>query len=504
MKKIENETIHSAQSSYRKIMKATSIFGGVQVIQIIITIIRSKVIAILLGPLGMGINGLLTSTLSMIRSLTNFGLGTSAVKDIAAANASQNTYRIRKTVTVFRRMVWFTGLLGSIVTLLLSSWLSKLAFGNTDYTYAFALISITLLINQLSEGQKVILRGMRKIAYMAKASLYGSIIGLFTTLPLYYLWGINGIVPGIIVTSLTALCISWYFANKIKIEKIRINKIRTYAEAKGMMSLGFMISMSGLITLGASYIFKIYISQIGGVDQVGLYTAGFAIVNGYVGMVFTAMSTDYYPRLAGVAEDNQQSKQVINQQAEIAILILSPIILTFIVFINWVVILLYSSQFTPINNMILYAILGIFFKAASWAIAYIFLAKGSSKLFFINELITNIYLLVFNIVGYTYLGMTGIGISFLIAYMIYLIQVYVISRYKYQFSFNTDFYKIFIPQLLLAISCLLIIKNINQPYSYIIGFGFISISAWLSYKGLDRRIGINSLFARFKKKVVKC
>lgn len=493
------QDIKENQSSYRQIMKATSIFGGVQVFQIIIKIINSKFIALWLGPLGMGIAGLLTSTVSMITSLTNFGLSTSAVKDIAAANASQNTYRIRKTVTVFRRMVWFTGLLGSIVTLLLSSWLSKLAFGNTDYTYAFALISITLLINQLSEGQKVILRGMRKIAYMAKASLYGSIIGLFTTLPLYYLWGINGIVPGIIVTSLTALCISWYFANKIKIEKIRINKIRTYAEAKGMMSLGFMISLSGLITLGASYVVRIYISHVGGVDEVGLYTAGFAIVSGYVGMVFSAMSTDYYPRLAGVADDNQKSRQVINQQAEIAILILAPIVLVFIVFINWVVILLYSSQFTPINDMILYAAFGMLFKGASWSIAFIFLAKGASKLFFWNELITNIYLLALNVLGYKLYGLTGLGVSFLVAYILYLVQVFYVSKYKYNFSFKSDFYNIFIPQLALAAGCLLMVKMVEQPYSYFIGMGFIGVSVWLAYKGLDKRIGIGAIISRFRK-----
>ena len=68
-----------------------------------------------------------------------------------------------------------------------------------------------------------------------------------------------------------------------------------------MLSLGFVISMSGLISLGASYIVRIYISNTGGVDDVGLYNAGFALINTYVGLVFTAMGTDYYPRLAAVA-----------------------------------------------------------------------------------------------------------------------------------------------------------------------------------------------------------
>ena len=54
--------MHAQQSSYRQIMKATSLFGGVQIFQIIISVIRSKFVAILLGPSGMGIVGLLAST----------------------------------------------------------------------------------------------------------------------------------------------------------------------------------------------------------------------------------------------------------------------------------------------------------------------------------------------------------------------------------------------------------------------------------------------------------
>lgn len=68
------------RSSYRQIVKATSLFGGVQFFQILISVVRSKFVAILLGPSGMGIVGLLTSTTGLITGLTNFGLGTSAIK----------------------------------------------------------------------------------------------------------------------------------------------------------------------------------------------------------------------------------------------------------------------------------------------------------------------------------------------------------------------------------------------------------------------------------------
>src|ERR1035437_29773 len=486
------------QSSYRQITKATSLFGGVQVFNIIIAIIRSKFNAVLLGPIGMGIAGLLNSTTDLIGGLTELGLGKSAVRDVSSANGTGDKIRIATVVTVLRRWVWVTGTLGVLIMLVLSPWLSQLTFGNRDYTLAFIWISITLLFTQLTSGQLAILQGMRKLQYLAKASLSGSALGLIITIPLYYRFGIKGIVPAIIFTSVISLLLSYYFAKKVKIESVKVSLVSTLAEGKNMLILGFMISLSGLTALGASYIVRIFISKTGSVEQVGLYTAGFAIINTYVGLVFTAMGTDYYPRLSAVAHSNELCKQAINQQAEIALLILAPILMVFLVFIKWVTIILYSKKFISVDEMIHWAALGMFFKAATWSIGYILLAKGASKIFFWNELFGNIYLLGLNILGYHFLGLTGLGISFMVGFLLYFIQVFVLSKIKYQFSFDSAFIRIFAFQFLLAISCFIIVKIAGKPYSYISGMGLIMISVWYSYKELDKRLGIKSIITGFR------
>lgn len=489
------------QSSYRQIMKATSIFGGVQVFQIIIGIIRSKFIAVLLGPLGMGISGLLTSTTGFVAAMTNFGLSTSAVRDISSAYSTGNGTRLAIVAMVFKRWVWVTGLLGAVLTAILSPLLSEITFGNRNYTFAFIWLSITILLNQISAGQSALLRGMRKIRYMAQSGMIGSLFGLFTTIPLYFFYGINGIVPGIIVTAITSLLLTWYYSRQLDINRVYVSKARTLVEGKEMLKMGFLISMSGLITLGASYIVRIFINRIGGVEQVGLYSAGFAIINTYVGMIFTAMSTDYYPRLSAVAHSNGESRNVINQQAEIALLILAPILISFLVFINWVVILLYSKQFLPVTVMIYWAALGMFFKAASWSIAFIFLAKGTSKLFFWNELVTNVYLLAFNILGYFYMGLTGLGLSFFVSYFIYLIQVYIVARLYFDFTFTTAFVKIFLLQLGLALLSFLVVKFVCHPWLYVVGVALIMVSTLYSWKELDKRIDLKAILFSMKKSV---
>lgn len=482
------------KSAYRQIMKATSIFGGVQVFQIFIGIIRSKFIAVLLGPAGMGIAGLLQASTGMIAGLTNFGLSSSAIKNISIAQAEGDKEKVGRVITVFRRLVWVTGFFGAVLTLALSSYLSQITFGNKDYTWAFAILSITLLVNQISAGQEVLLRSMREINLMAKSSMIGSVLGLLTTIPLYYVYGIDGIVPALIIAAFTSLLLSWYFASKLSIRKVKIDFKDIKFEGKEMLTMGFMISLSGIITLAFSYLVRIFISNYGSVDDVGLYNAGFAIVNTYVGMIFTAMATDYYPKLSAVAHDVKKMNETINQQAEIAILILSPIILVFIVFIKWVIFLLYSEAFLPVDQMILFAAAGMLFKALSWAIAFVFLAKSASKFFFLNELITNLYMLGLNLAGYYWYGLTGLGISFLISYIMYAVQVFLLSKYIFKYHISLELKKVFFVNILFISLCLIGVLNLESYFASVVGVLLIVCSSLFNLYHLDKRLGLKKRF----------
>ncbi|MBP2283106.1 O-antigen/teichoic acid export membrane protein [Flavobacterium sp. CG_23.5] len=478
-------------------MKATSIFGGVQVFTILISIIRSKFIALFLGATGLGIVGLLNSTTSLIGGITNFGLSTSAVRDVSVANNNGDDMRVGLVVSVLRRWVWVTGAFGTLLVLLLSPWLSEITFGNSNYIWSFALISVTLLFNQLNIGQLVVLQGMQKLQYLAKASLAGSFLGLLVTVPLYYFFGNDGIVSALIIASVVSFVISWYFANKVHITKVSLTNELAFSEGKSMLKMGFLISLSGLLVTASTYIIQLYISYRGGVDQVGLFTAGFSIINTYVGLVFTAMATDYFPRLSAVAKSNELSKKTINQQAEVSILILGPILIAFLVFIKLIIIILYSNTFVAIEEMVLWLALATFFKATAWSVSFILLAKGDTKLFFWNELLANCYVLLFDLVGYYFWGLAGLGISCCATYLVYSCQVITLSKIKYQFSFDISFLKIFSIQFLLAVSCFAVVKFVDKPYSYLAGSIFILLSVWHSYIELEKRLGLKIALANF-------
>lgn len=489
-----SETNTNASSEYRSIFKATSLFGGVRVFSILISIIRSKIVAILIGTTGVGIVGLFTSGTSLIQSITQLGLSQSAVRDVSEANASGNQAKVNRVVTVLRRLVWFTGLLGMLCVIAFSPVLSKTSFGNSDYIFAFILLSVTLLFNQLSGGQNVILQGTRRLNYLAKASVWGSLLGLVICVPLYYWLGIKGIVPNLILGSLTTLLLSWYYSRKVPYTPVKLKVREIIQEGGQMLKMGIAMSVSGVLVALSAYILRSFINHQGGVDEVGLFQAGFVIMTTYVGLVFSAMGTDYYPRLSAVNKDNEKCRIIMNQQGEIGILILAPLILACIVFVPWIVRLLYSERFLGANDYIIWAASGMLFKMASWAISFIFIAKGESKLFMINETAVNIYSLGFQILGYWLLGLRGIGIGYALTFLCYFIQVYAISRIRYGFRFSMEFNKIFILQMVLLSICIALTTILNVVWmKYVFGAVLVGISLWFSLVGLDKRVGLLSI-----------
>lgn len=488
------------KQSYRQVVKATSLFGGVKVFGILIAVLRSKVIALLIGAEGMGIASLFMSTLNMANGVTNLGLDKSAVKDISYAREKGNPEVIDKTISILSRITWITGIVGTLLIMLTSPWLSELAFGNKEYTLLFIWVAISLLFIQLTNAKLAILQGIRKHKALAKANLLGNFLGLIGTLPLYYFFGIDAIVPAIVLSTLLSLVVTHYYTLKSEVRIQKIGSKAAFSEGRSMIHLGIMLSISGLMSLLAAYILQVYISATGGVDQVGFYNAGFLILNTYVGLIFSAMATDYFPRLSGIVDDLKKVQQTVFEQAHVALLLISPIIVFFIAFAPQIIRILYSGEFDPAIVFVSWGILGMFFKAVSFSVGYIIIAKGDSNLFIKTTFSFNVILLTLNILGYTYYGLLGLGISFLIYFVIHFVAIQIITFYRYRFYFKLDFYWVFTACLIICGAAFLASFLEKPLLKYSLLVLLMLISVLYSFIQLNKKMDVVGLVKNYLKR----
>lgn len=427
---------------YKTALFSIGLFGGMQVLIILISVLKNKLLAIWIGVEGFGIQNLLFSTMTLFFLFSNCGLQSSAVRDIAAEiDCKENLYQKISSIKWWNRIL---GIIGMICMLLMSPLLAIWVFDDINKWYWFAILSPTILFMNLYNGYYTILQGVRKVKLLTKSSLLGAISGFICSMPIFYYFKINGIVPALFVLMLSTLIVSLIIYNKASLPPNKNGSRENFRLGLSTLKLGLALSINSVFVEFTAFLIKLFITKIGGVDQVGLFQAGWAINASYISVVFTAMAKDYLPRLSQISTDNERLAISIKQQGIMSILILLPLLSFMIVFVDVGVKILYTEAFSAISTMTIFLLLGSLIKASSWSIAYVFIAKSDKKSFLFNELSTRTIIVPFYMIGYYLYGLNGLGLAFVLEHIFYFIWIGISAYRLYHIRYDWEFWKLFI------------------------------------------------------------
>lgn len=417
----------------RMAMKAMGLFGGVQVMGILCSIIRTKLVAMWIGPVGIGLFGLFNNALEMISTGTNLGIRSSSVRDISQALDKREPGLVARMVAVVRKWSLWLGLAGALITLSLAPVLSQLTFGDSTHIWGFVALSIAVLLQALTNGEYAVLQGTARLKRLASVTLWGTVVGLAVSVPLFYFLRERSILPSIIAYAQALAVFTWLFRNR-DYPSVSISRRETFDMGKGFVKLGIFMTLGNFATILASYAFNAWLNVNAGTEQVGFYQAGYTLINKYTGLILTALGMEYYPRLAKVAESRLRLRAFVSQEINVAIAIMAPVVALFILLRELVVWILYTPEFNVILTFVSWGMIGTVLRTLSWCLAFTILAKGDGKTYLWTEAASAVINLVLNIVFYQWWGLTGLGIAFLVSYLIYTLIIAVVYFRVYHLS----------------------------------------------------------------------
>jgi PST family polysaccharide transporter len=415
-------------TSYRRIFKSTALIGGTQSVNVLIGIVRTKLLALLLGTSGMGLAGLYLSATSLIASATSFGIGQSGVRQIAAVAGTGNSAGIARTATVLRRASLASGLLGMLAVLVFCKPLSRVTFGTGDYAGGLALVSLTLLFGGLSGGQSALMQGMRRLRDMAAGMLLGSALGALAAIVIVYFMREKGVALFLMASSGIGTLLTWYYSRRIRIPSVSVSLRETVAELKGLLGLGLALLAGSLMSAGLNYGTRVLVVRDLGMDKVGLYAAAWTLSSYYVNMILGAMATDFYPRLTSVAGDNATVNRLVNEQAQMGMLIAMPGVIGSLTIAPWLIHLFYSAAFIPATDVMRWQIVGVALRVISFPLGYVQLAMGRARLFVLTNGITFTFQLGLVIGCLKLWRLEGVGIAFMLTYAFYTVFMTCVCR----------------------------------------------------------------------------
>lgn len=485
----ENEAIQENQ--YRSMAKGTAMMGGVQVFNILIGLVRGKLVALFLGPQGLGVMSLLQSSGQMVQQVSSAGLHLSTVQAVAGAQDNR-----AKTIAIIRKLLLITSIFGVVLMIVLSSGLSRLSFGTTNYTWHYCFLAIWLFFLTLSNGESSILQGAHALKRLAYSSLVGSLTGLLVGVPLYYFFGEDGIVPALIMSSLALFVFYKYQSLKqfghISLKGISLRQER--GQVKKLVTLGLVFMIASLLGTATSYLINFFVRLLGSVEDVGLFQAANSLTNQYAGLVFTAMAMDFFPRLSAVSSDNAEVRRLVNNQTEIVILIVAPLVALVILFAPLIVKILLTGEFNSIIPVIQIMAVGLLFKSISYPMGYISFSKGDKKTFFwLEGVCSNALNLTLSVLLYRIWGIPGLGIAFGGCFFIYIFVYLVVTRKLYDYRPSKVVLSLIVP-LLIAVSLTFACSFLsNSIISYsLMALLSVVISAFCLFE-LNKRLDIREI-----------
>ncbi len=451
-------TEHNARGLFRSM----AIIGSAQVVNIAITIFRAKIVAVLLGPSGIG----LLSVLNNLRELGSLGAGlglnSSGVREISAAKGEQATLsRIRR---VLLGALLLQGVIAMVVIWLARAWLAERLLGSNEQATEVGLVGVAVLLFLIAGSQTTLLQGMRRIGDLGRVTIWTALIGTLAGLSAVLLLGRDGLIWLILMPPAAGILVALRYTRRLPPpDAIRMTPADVFKAWLPMVRLGVVFMLGSLVTIGTLLLIRARITQELGLEAAGHFAAAWSITMIYVGFLLQAMGADYFPRLTEVIHDKAAATRLMNDQMQLALALGGPILLVLIGCAPWLIRALYSPEFEPAVALLQWQSVGNVFKLASWALAFAFAAAAQRHIFLMTELLFNVIFLPLVWIGVRFESLQITGVAFLISYFVYFAVVALLVRRLHDFRWQPLSRRLLVLHMLLAI--LLLVLSLSSLWA---------------------------------------
>lgn len=470
----------SEGSSYRQILRSSSIIGGASVINILVSLLRTKVSAMLLGPAGVGLIGLFTNLVATGSGVAGLGFGNVGTRQIAQATATEDPTRI---ATARRALFWGTlvlAILGAVGFWVLRGPLAARVMKDPSLASDIGWLALAVALSIASVSQYALLNGLRRIGDIARISIGSAVASTLVGIGALWAWGYSGIVVYVIAVPLAAFVLGhWYVSRLPRVDNQRLRFGELAVEWKTLARLGFAFMVAGLAGTAGQLVVRLLVQRELGVEALGHFQAAWAISMTYIGFVLGAMGTDYYPRLTAIIHDHAAVNRLVNEQTEVALLLAAPVLLAMLGLAPWVIELLYSKQFGEAVAVLRWQVLGDVLKIASWPLGFILLASGAGKIYMTTE-----WMAMVIFAGLTWMllpiaGLVATGLSFLGMYVICLAVVLLLAKQRTGFRYLAQVRWLLVATVLAAAAVMALanISNIAGAISGLMGAAVFAVFA---------------------------
>ena len=472
--------------------------GLATVFNLLVWVIAGKVMAVMLGPVGVGVYGLLRQFAQNANVVSTFNGSTTLVQGLASLPAEQRPAFARNVAIIFLGL----GVVLGLGILLGASWLAPRLLGKEIPVGVFRWMVIPLIGMSLSAFFLGVLNGYRQL----KALVVCQALGPWSALALIYpaaIWIRSGgywaysLILGVpyaligVSGAVVAFRKKWFthLGGGTSEKSFR-------RDSRRFFGLSTALLVGGCATTGLQFFINGMVVRKLGLAESGQFWVAWSLSMTYVTVLLSSLGAYYLPSLSGT-RDSEVKKQLILTFTRL-VLVVMPVLVTLVIVLKAECVrLMFSGDLLPSLKVFRWMLIGDMFKVLSWVWAFPMLAYAEGKTFLVLEVITNLIWGVLACIGFhLFPSIEYLGQLFCVIYLLYssVTMMYLWFRHSIRLPLVLWFALLRGVAVIVVASVLFWNQSRLSPGRSLIALVLAALNLWISISKSERRGILKKLF----------
>lgn len=401
------------------LVKVFSLNAVSTLIHMCTALISTKVVASIIGPAGIAMLGQLNNINTMLQGVAGGGIRSGVTKFIAE-HKEDNT-KVKSYISNALIISSIFTFIISIVCIIGNKFLSNKIMLSPDYGYVFVVLGFTIFLFTLNSLLISILNGFKEFKKYVLVNISSSLFSLIFSVTLCIVWGLEGAMISAVTFQSVVLFVTIYQCRKCSWFKFD-NFLGRYD--KSIVKQYLQYTLMTLVTLSivpvTQMILRGYVISEISITEAGWWDGMNKISHMYLTVITTSLSVYILPRMSELTDKWELKKDILKSYKLIIPFMLVSTLVIYLLrhFIIW---LLYTPEFYPMESLFIWQLLGDIFKIAAWILSYLMLAKLKTKAFIVTEVLSGLTSLIIRYVCMKQYGVVGLNIGYMINYILYFL-----------------------------------------------------------------------------------
>lgn len=403
------------RASLRNILRSTSIVGGATIASLAFGLARMKALALLAGPAGVGLFGVLNVLFTTGATVAGLGLSTSGVRQVAAAPpGSDERAWVEKSVWT---LTWLCAVLGALGFWVFEQFFYAPSAGLPADAPSFPWLAVAVGLATLNATQLLMLQAQGRVGDIARVRVWASAFSALFGVAAVYLLGDAGLYVAVFAVPFTGLLVALAYSRRRPCRLRLPWNARMLGEWSVLLKTGVSLTIASFIGSAGQLLVRSIIADQGGLEAAGLFQAAWTISALNLSIVLSAMAVGYFPALSAVSNDKRAMSSLLNQQLHVALLLGSPVLVACAGTAPWLISLLYSDRFSPAAPLLQLQLAGDVVKLAGWALGFVVLVLKDDLGYILSELAFDAVMVGVTWLCFSRFGLPAAGVAYLLGHI---------------------------------------------------------------------------------------